>query len=126
MCKKTVHLSLKIFKPFIWAFLCLLLVSCGAPTPILASNEHYQRVGPQVAEQDVRVCEQIAATGQIPVDVRSSVEAKDAWKDGLNLTAMNRCLTERGYQGQGWRWQEFSCADCNSPVDPICIRMWLA
>jgi hypothetical protein len=79
------------------------LDSPGAPTPILAPNEHYQRVGPQVAEQDVRVCEQIAATGQIPVDVRSSVEAKDVWKDGLNLTSMNRCLTERGYQVQGWR-----------------------
>jgi hypothetical protein len=102
MCKKTVHLGLNVFKSFIWAFLCLLLASCGAPIPILAPNEHYQRVGPQVAEQDVRVCEQIAETGQISVDARSSREAKDVRKDGLNLTAMNRCLTERGYQVQGW------------------------
>ena len=68
-----------------------------------APNEHYQNVGPRVAEQDVRVCEQIAATSQIPVGVGNSVEAKDVWKDGLNLTAMNRCLTEPGYQVQGWR-----------------------
>jgi hypothetical protein len=103
MCNKAVHFMLDVFKPFVWSCLFALLMSCGAPAPILAPNEHYQTVGLQVAEQDVRVCEQIAATGQIPVGVRNSVEAKDVWKAGLNLTAMNRCLTERGYQVQGWR-----------------------
>jgi hypothetical protein len=63
---------------------------------MLAPNEHYQSVGPQVAEQDVRVCEQIAETGQISVDVRSSLEAKNVWKDAS--TRLRRpifCRTER-------------------------------
>ena len=57
-------MSHSYFQPFFMTFsisvICLIILGCSGPRPILYPNDHLQQVGPDRAEQDIEECQQLA------------------------------------------------------------------
>ncbi|MDR4482591.1 MAG: hypothetical protein R3B95_05020 [Nitrospirales bacterium] len=74
-------MSHSYFQPFFMTFsisvICLIILGCSGPRPILYPNDHLQQVGPDQAEQDIEECE-LLAEDYVPEHTASTVAGNTA------------------------------------------------
>ena len=74
-------MSHSYLQPFFMTFsicsICLIILGCSGPRPILYPNDHLQQVGPDQAEQDIEECE-LLAEDYVPEHTASTVAGNTA------------------------------------------------